>query len=306
MRIKKFSCITCGGPKVNEYVLPYIMCDFCGSFTDIDFAVGMDKWNESAINTVGYQFRKAQTRGQAQSALARGDRKEYFSRQWEFWNDYYHTFPAYMPPTIDNDEKYRLYLEVCAQSSTESAFDPKWQQYNARQQQLQAGVRYVVNGFERKAESSSFFALAEFFIQIMKEGMRSFYENPRYAVMHELLPETVHLKMKMSMFVQAWLPYLTDEDAGKLLKILGFSNEFVEMERPKGHTIDCSCCRATLFAPEGSYRVYCEKCRKSTNVKSVFYCTSCGSPNGVPDNPGKPIDCERCGVANRLIRPLLG
>jgi hypothetical protein len=37
MRIKKFTCIQCGGPKVNPYTMPYIMCDFCGSFTDIDF-----------------------------------------------------------------------------------------------------------------------------------------------------------------------------------------------------------------------------------------------------------------------------
>src|SRR5262245_41001655 len=239
MRIKKFRCINCGGPKVNEYLLPYIMCDFCGSFTDIDFAVGMDKWNESTLNTVGYQLRKMQVMGKAQSALARGDRNEYFSRQWEFWNDYYQTFPAYLPPTIDADLKYRLYLEVCAQSSTESAFDPEWQQYNAKQQQLQTDVQFRQNGMERKAESTSFFALAEFLTQIMKEGMRSFYEDQQFEIMHELLPETVHLKMKMSMFVQAWLPYLADVDAAKLLKMLGFSNEYVEIARPAGQTVEC-------------------------------------------------------------------
>ncbi|HYJ89804.1 MAG TPA: hypothetical protein VEV84_00720 [Pyrinomonadaceae bacterium] len=306
MRIKKFSCINCGGPKINEYTLPYIMCDFCGSFTDIDFAVGMDKWNESALSTVGYQFRKMQIMGQAQAALARGDRKEYFSRQWEFWNDYYQSFPAYLPPTINNDLKYRLYLEVCSQSSTESAFEPKWQQYNLRQQQLQAAVQFNQNGLERKAESSSFFALAEFFRQIMKEGMRSFYDDPRYAIMHELLPESVHLKMKMSMFVQAWLPYLTDIDADRLLKMLGFSNEYVEIAKPPGQIVECGSCRAPLFAPEGSYRVYCERCRKTTAIREKFSCMSCGSPNDVPENPGKPIDCASCGIANRLINPLLG
>jgi hypothetical protein len=163
-----------------------------------------------------------------------------------------------------------------------------------------------MNGLERKAESASFFALAVFFTQIMKEGMRSFYEDPRYAIMHELLPETVHLKMKMSLFVQAWLPYLDDVDTDKLLKMLGFSNEYVDIDRPQGHVIECTACKTTLFAPEGSYRVFCEKCRKSTSVKSIFYCMSCGSPNNVPNNPGRPIDCERCGVVNRLVRPLLG
>ena len=48
--------------------------------------------------------------------------------------------------------------------------------------------------------------------------MRAFYENPRYAIMHELLPEAVHFKMKMSMFVQAWLPYLSDADADQAIE----------------------------------------------------------------------------------------
>ena len=306
MRIKKFSCFNCGGPKLNEYTLPYIMCDFCGSFTDIDFAVGMDKWNESAMNTAGYQLRKMQFMQAAQTALARGDQKEYFSRQWEFWNDYYQTFPAYLPPTIVSDVNYRLYLEVCAQSSTESAFDPKWQQYTMTQQHLQAAVQFRQNGLEREAESSSFFALTDFFVTIMREGMRTFYENPRYEIMHELLPESVHLKMKMSMFVQAWLPYLTDADASKLLKMLGFSNEYIEMARPAGNTVECSSCSNALFAPDGSYRVYCEKCRRTTAVRKTYFCMSCGSPNDVPDNPGRPIDCQSCGIANRLVHQLLG
>lgn len=282
------------------------MCDFCGAFTDIDFSVGMDKWNESALNTAGYQLRKIQIMSQAQAALASGDRGSYCKLQWEFWDLYYRSFPAYLPPTIDTPDKYGLYLEICAESSTDSAFDEKWQQYGARQQQLQAEVQYQVYGAERRAESSSFFRLVDFFVTTMKEGMRSFYEDPRFAVMHDLLPETVHLKMKMSMFVQAWLPYLTDDDQGRLLNLLGFSNEYVEIQRPKGHTIDCAFCRSTLFAPEGAYRVFCEKCRKTTAVRSVFFCSSCGSPNNVPENPGKPVDCERCGTANRLIRPLLG
>jgi LSD1 subclass zinc finger protein len=306
MRIKKFSCINCGGPKVNAYTLPYIMCDFCGSFTDIDFAVGMDKWNESAVNTLGYQSRKRQSTAQAQAALARGDRNEYFTRQWEFWNDYYQTFPAYLPPTINTDEKYRLYLEVCSQSSTESAFDPKWQQYNARQQELQAAVQFHQNGLGRKAESVSFFVLTDFFVKIMREGMKSFYEDPCFAIMHDLLPETVHLKMKMSMFVQAWLPYLTDSDADRLLKMLGFSTEYIEIAKPAGSLVQCSSCHSELFAPEGSYRVYCEKCRQTTALRKTFSCMSCGSPNDVPENPGRPVKCANCGVTNRLIKPLLG
>jgi LSD1 subclass zinc finger protein len=282
------------------------MCDFCGSFTDIDFAIGIETWTQDQATTLNYQARKMTLMEKSQAALALGNREKYYEFQREFWDFYYHTFPAYLPPTIDTPEKYALYLEVCAVSSVETGFDPKWQQYGQHQQRLQNALQYVnVNG-QTKAESRSFFTLAEFFIRITREGMRSFYANPRYAMMHELLPEAVHFKMKTSMFVQAWLPYLTDGDADKLLKMLGFSNEYEEIERPPGTTVDCESCKVPLFAPVGSYKIFCEKCRTTTRVRAQFFCMSCGSPNNVSENPGKPIDCARCGIANRIVHPYFG
>ncbi|MEQ1764364.1 MAG: hypothetical protein ABL984_14630 [Pyrinomonadaceae bacterium] len=282
------------------------MCDFCGAFTDIDFAVGMETWNESAPTTLNYQFQKMAIMSRAQGALAAGDQRSYYNIQKEFWDFYYRSFPAYLPPSIDTDKKHAIYLEICAVSSTESAFDPKWQEYGVQQQHLQAAIRYSSSAEGTKAESSSFFRLADFFASITKEGMNSFYRDPKFNIMHELLPEPVHFKMKTSMFVQAWLPYLTPTDADRLLKMLGFSNEYAEIERPSGSVLSCGSCSAPLFAPEGSYKVFCEKCRKATNVRAQFFCMSCGSPNAVPENPAKPIDCGNCGIANRLIQPQFG
>lgn len=282
------------------------MCDFCGSFTDIDFAIGIETWTENSGATVGYQFKKAELMTLSQTALAAGDRESYYRLQREYWDYYYQSFPAYLPPTIDDVVKYNLYLDICAASSVDSGFDPKWRQYGAHQQLLQSSVAYVQTDSGTKAESKGFFALAEFFATMTRDGMRIFYEDPRYAIMHELLPEQVHFKMKTSMFVQAWLPYLTDDDGSRLLKMLGFSNEYEDIQRPNGNTIECSNCGAGIFAPADSYRVFCEKCRHTTQVKSQFFCMSCGSPNSVPSNPAKAIDCERCGIANRLIRPYFG
>ena len=206
MRIKKFRCIQCGGPKVNPYTMPYIMCDFCGSFTDIDFAVGMEKWNESAPATINYQFQKMALMSRAQMTLAAGDQRGYFAIQREYWDFYYRSFPAYLPPSIDTDLKYAIYLEICAVSSTETAFDSKWQQYGARQQQLQSELRYLNDNGQMKAETETFFRLAEYFVSITREGMQSFYCDPKYARMHELLPELVRFKMKSSMSLRRGFP----------------------------------------------------------------------------------------------------
>jgi DNA-directed RNA polymerase subunit RPC12/RpoP len=306
MKIKKFTCINCGAPKVNEYKSPYIMCDYCGSFTDIDFTLGMNFWNQSVMKNIGYAFNKMDYMNRLQYALQQGNKQEYWRLQRGYWDYYYRTYPAYLPPSIDDGYKYRDYLDVCAESSTESAFEPKWGDMARQQQALQQALQYYQTPTGTKVQSDGFFRLAEFFTGMMKEGFRVFYENPKYEVMKDLLPEQVHLKMKMSMFVQAWLPYLTDEDQDRFLKMTGFSMQYVEIERPAGRTGECEHCKAEIYIPEGSFKVHCEACHKTTKVQQTFKCMSCGAENKVPEYPAKPIDCEFCGVENRLIQRLFG
>jgi len=306
MRIKKFTCINCGAPKVNDYKSPYIMCDYCGSFTDIDYTLGFDVWNEDPIKTEKYKAYKIQYMTNSKNALQRGAKEEYYNLQHAFWDYYYTTYPAYLPPSIDTPDKYKLYLDVCALSSTNSGFDlitkQKQTTLNAYQQLLKY---YQVNG-STKVESEGFFKMAEYFIELTRDGFKDFYDNPDYSILNEFLPKPVHMKMKLSSFVQVWMPYLIESDAHKLLKMTGFSLEYVEINQPPGRKGECEYCKAEIYFPDGSYKVYCEKCRKTTKVQAIFKCLSCGAENSVPDNPSKPVICEFCGVENRLIKALFG
>ena len=306
MKIKKFTCINCGAPKVNEYKSPYIMCDYCGSFTDIDYTLGLDKWNESPERTREYSVKKLQYMSDIDTALRRKDKGRYRSLQAGYWDYYYKTYPAYLPPSVDNPLKYYAYIELCAESSTEYGFDPKWQDYGKRQENLQHGLTYYTFNGETKVEATGFFRLAEFFVDMTKEGMRVFYSDPKYALMNDVFPEKIHLKMKLSMFVQVWLPYLKEVEQKRLLDMTGFNMQYVDIEKPSGSQGECEHCKAEIYIPEGSFKVYCESCRKTTKVQQVFNCMSCGAENKVPEYPAKPIDCEFCGVENRLIQRLFG
>lgn len=307
MRIKKFICINCGAPKVNEYKSPYIVCDYCGSFTDIDYTLGLDFWNQSPKTTTAYMFNKIEFAAKIRDALMRGATKEYYTLQRQYWDYYYTTYPAYLPPSVDTPDKYKMYLDVCAESSTNYGFDlvtrQKQTTLNTMQQSL---IYYKTPAGETKVRSEDFFRMAEFYINFTKESFKDFYSNPDYAVMLELLPPSVHLKMKISTFVQVWLPYLTEADGDRLLKLAGFSLEYVEIEKPQGSTGKCGHCQADIFIPGGSYKVYCESCRYTTKVQSVFKCMSCGAENTVPDSPYKPVVCQFCGTENRLIKALFG
>lgn len=305
MRIKKFICIGCGAPKINEYKSPYIVCDFCGSFTDIDFTLGMDFWKASPEKTAMYQIRKVEFEMRMQALLNKGLEEKYKDLQREYWDFYYRCFPEYLPPSINDGEKYKLYLDIAAESSTYYAFNDSWKQQQKELALIQQSLTYHQMNGNWKADADPFFKMADFYIDSLKKSFDEFYSKPEYEIMHDLLPPSVHLKMKMSTFVQVWLPYLTETDADKFLKMLGFSREYVDI-KAEGKGGNCEHCLSPIFIPEGSYKIYCENCHKISNVKTVFVCMSCGAENPVPDNPAKPIDCEYCNTENRLIRPLFG
>jgi DNA-directed RNA polymerase subunit RPC12/RpoP len=306
MRIKKFTCINCGAPKINEYKSPYVVCDYCGSFTDVDYTLGLDFWKESPEKTHIYQAKKIELYSRMQYALHKKDIIEYKNMQYEFWNYYYKTFPEYLPPSIDNDNKYKLYLKICADSSTKYAFEPELGQKGIKLNQLRQYLTYYKVGNESKVNSGAFFEMAQYYISYTKEGFKDFYDDKENSIMYELLPPAVHLKMKLSMFVQIWLPYLTETDADKFLKLTGFALQYMDIELPAGKKEKCTYCNSEIFIPEGSFKVYCESCHKKNVVQTFFVCSSCGAENSVPDNPAKPINCEYCGTENRLIKPLFG
>jgi hypothetical protein len=107
MKIKKFSCYQCGAPKINPYLSPYIVCDFCGSFTDIDFAVGLDAWNKDPKRTEKYSKAKVSIEQQLAQLLGKGDKENYQKVQYDYWDLYYKIYPEYLPPSINTDDKYK-------------------------------------------------------------------------------------------------------------------------------------------------------------------------------------------------------
>lgn len=267
--------------------------------------MGYDAWNIDPKRTGKYQ--KADTVIQSQLAdfLKRKKKKEYYELQIKYWDIYYKSFPEYLPPTINSDKPvYQEYLHICADYSTNAAFDPEQAAIAKKQQHHQQKVEYIqVNG-EAKVESKSFFRMMDHYIEYLKDSFKVFYETPEYAIMHKLLPRDANLKMKTSTLVQTWLPYLTEEDAKKFMEQTGFTQEYVDIPKVKAKESTCIYCKQALIIPEGAIKVHCENCHKTNNIKEKFNCMSCGQENTIPDVPVNTIDCVSCNTENRLIKPL--
>jgi hypothetical protein len=138
MKIKKFTCRNCGAPKVNAYTLPYIVCDFCGCFTDIDFAVAMEAWNADEKKTNAYEKQKRKIENSLNELLINKDRLEYTKLQFDYWNMYYKMYPEYLPPSIDKPDEYSAYLNICAKYSTDYAFENPLKHLEEKYKSLQS------------------------------------------------------------------------------------------------------------------------------------------------------------------------
>jgi len=59
------------------------MCDYCGSFVDIDFSTGMDFWQAKPEKTAMYALRKLEFQMGMQKYQSAGDRSNYMKLQKE-------------------------------------------------------------------------------------------------------------------------------------------------------------------------------------------------------------------------------
>jgi late competence protein required for DNA uptake (superfamily II DNA/RNA helicase) len=136
----------------------------------------------------------------------------------------------------------------------------------------------------------------------MLASFEDFYGNPEYEIMNELLPRELQLKMKMSMFAQAWLPYLSQSAGKRMLDKLNFTNEYTEVKFSKKEDFTCKNCAHTTRIPTESFKMYCEKCFTMQQVKTEYNCVSCGSLNPTPPNVAKPQPCISCATVNNLVK----
>ena len=307
MKVKKFVCSACGAPKINEYKSPYIVCDFCGSFVDMDLSLGMKVWSNDPKRVKAYQHKKIKIEARLAELRQKKNKDEYYKLQYEYWDMYYRVYPEYLPPTIHfEDQHYAAYIDVCADSSTEAAFSAKYNttvnQQNIYQQQLE----YYTEGNVTRVRGDGFFKMVHFHIQEQETSLKEFYANPKYAWIENLLPYSSHLKMRLSNLVQGWMPYLTDYDAQQLLKLTGFAHEYIEMPDAIGKKIGCQFCSNQVFVPENAWKVFCENCNRMNVINKSFLCSGCGVQNEIPSFPVGVISCTACGTENRVLVPLFG
>ncbi len=306
MKIKKFSCHRCGAPKVNAYKNPYVVCDYCGEMIDVDYAAGLEVWNHSEEHTNKYLQMKQKFETNSARYAKQKNKEAYRKEQYDYWDFYYTHYPEYLPPSIPKGEKYKLFITAAADMMADSVFSNPSTEKNDQYTKAYGNLEYYQKNGKTLVKYESFIKMMDVYLELQSDGFRIVYDNPKYQIMHEVLPEEFQLKMKLSQIAQVWIPYLDDQHADAFLTKHKLKHEYVEIEEPQRINVVCEDCKKDLSIPTGALRCICEHCRHENILRKTTHCINCGNENTLPDNWSMMMDCVTCGTELRVVQPLFG
>ncbi|MBK9328358.1 MAG: hypothetical protein IPM95_03370 [Sphingobacteriales bacterium] len=306
MLSKKFSCKRCGAPKVNAYHSPFVICDFCANLIDVDYTMGYKIWQNEQEAVKKYEIEKVIIESQLQQLLTEQKKEAYEKLQFHYWDYYYRAFPHYLPPTVNTPDIYQEYVEAAAKMSADYAFSPELKQLEKDYQAKYSGLAYHTKGNKSYVTWDTFEPMLTHYIKIVKLSFRACYDNPDYAIMHQVLPEDIHFRLKISQLAQVWLPYMEEDQSSRLLELLGLNYEYADYSHVTKNKHHCSQCQYEQLIPENSIQFICEKCHCLNPIKSSINCTSCGIENKLTENWKEVMNCSGCGTEIRIVTPLFG
>lgn len=306
MRVKKFNCDHCGAPKVNPYTNPYIVCDYCGFMIDVDYTAGLQVWNHSQKHTDQYLQMKAKFETNSAKYLREKNKEAYWKEQYDYWDYYYTHYPEYIPPSVPKGEKYNLFIQSAADMAADAMDAPASPEKSNAYNKAYGDLHYYQKNGQNFVNYPSFLNMMKAYLAFQEQGFRVVYDNPKYEIMNEVMPEEFQLKMKLSQIAQVWIPYLEKNYADQFLEDYHLKQEYVEIEEPLRNNINCEDCKKEISPPAGALVCICAHCRHQNILKKVIHCHNCGIETELPDNWNKMIDCKSCGTELRVVQPLFG
>jgi hypothetical protein len=300
-RMKKTICPGCGAPKTRPSQTAYVYCDYCGALADYDFQKA--KENPAAQPGPVYEAIVAQLQAPLAQARAKGDQAAYYQLQERLFGAWVDACPNAIPPRAREEEYRRRYIAYMARANTLAAFDPEAEKHQAAVNQAVAGLQWTTvagGGYRVGAPGweklvAALFPQQEYLADLNKrEGV--FAQQPDGA------GDEVQRRITYSLFVQGWLPMITEDQAQALLARTNLAGEYISVpSTTDAHACACAQCGTTLEIPAGAKKTVCEFCGHVLNATApTVDCPGCQAAL-TPTADGTAVNCPYCGTEIKRV-----
>lgn len=294
--IRRVVCIACGAPKRKPYRSPYIYCDYCASYIDWDYRAAMAIALEA--NAKGERSRESQAAlkelqhwtAEMVRRLDQGDADGYGEAAARQIDAHSRSDPeSYSPRMADADYRQR-YLEYVRRSAGEMVRNTRVRRLLEEQDRRNRDIQFADN----VVEPISFWKLFE-----AAEAFRvACIEAISAAGIFDLHPDEHNSeltgKISASTFLQAWLPYLSKDDAKEAIARCGLEGDYQMAEALELESRHCGKCGAEQETIPAAKRVICEQCGVILDTEAPeFRCPSCRFSMSLPLD-AHALNCPAC------------
>lgn len=299
LKIKLTRCHVCNATKVLRSPTAYVYCDYCGALTDFDFQIAISD-KRSKMPGRKYEELAKSLAPQLEAAKEANDKEAYLALQRTLYDAYVTACPAACPPRV-NDPVYRAkYIEQAARGATESAFDPEVSAASEQQAKIIKALKWVPGGpLGVTCRPDTFWALYDSLLHITAVSKRM-GERKGLAALNPDGDTPVNDLISMSMFAQAWLPYLAPPEAEELMTRTGLSAQYVEPAPVPEALVPCGICKTEVHRLEGSKRCVCDDCGTLLRTDVVVPCSHC-SANVLMPAEQTMFQCPFCSTELRTM-----
>lgn len=312
VRVRVVKCHACGGHKQLPSQTAYVYCDFCGALSDWDFAMACSQGN--ALPGPAYEALHRRLAPAIKQAAWQGDRATVKALYTQLFTEHIRLCPSsYSPRIVDGDYRVR-YLDYYTDTMMIHDMDPRvaaWTQYmnqriaELRQTQMMQGavmsfgIFAVALGAQPQAlqfPDQPFWAVYQAFRNQLATQMHAVEEAGSLAKYPDEVTRTLVERVGVSAFVQGWLPYLSENMRGHLIRDAGLTDQYIDIQPPPLQLRRCGGCGSQLDVVTGARRVICFRCGKKIDVSAhEFPCPGCGAPSSVPAG-STDYACPYCSV----------
>ncbi len=283
-------CPMCGAAKTRPSKTAYVYCDFCGVLADYDFKRACEQPAERP--GPAYEKQVAVLHQETAKALAAGDRKHHLELQVRLFDAWVTACPGAVPPRVGDPDYRRAYVAHLAAAATVAAFDAESNRLSERMQQSTTRLQWKQGNGGTRVSDESFAGMLDA-VMAMLEYAHSDAVQSQLPPHPDAASASLQMRMSNAMFVQGWLPYLSEAAAQQLLQRSGLAREYVAAQPAQAGSIACGHCTNVVEILPGAHHAVCENCGHRLALEKQLSCDGC-SATVVVDESARELQCPFC------------
>lgn len=253
-RVLRATCEACGARPSRPSPTAFIYCDRCGALVAYDVAAEIGA-------VVASETLQTLARGVAET----GDRDTYRTARRALATAWLDACPQLAPIRVRDPVYRERYLAYLAEAETVAAFDSVARERERAMHAATAALAFATVDGRPRVAVEPYRALIH--AALAYEARRDeLFEPAVYALHPDGASRALQRRIGHARFVQGWLPYLGELEAGELIAHTGLDVAHDDVPAVPTRQARCMHCGAMLDVIADARRVVCEHCGQLADV----------------------------------------